>query len=391
MAQITVIYLLSPEGQRTALAAGRNSGEKQVILLMSPDHKPPTPPAELLADITQKAAQMNEAGAGKDMTTVARSLIEAITLFAKVLDPSVQQDVTVETATPELWAQAVSIAKMDNEGTCLLPIRIDTEHLTETTGYTVESRGSYGGTRFEVTPQNDRGNRYARLMTAAELIPPEVGRQKYLKELASIRYEEAKQKAAEWNEALQKEERDRTLREAQSRLDDAKDFAHLPEVQRLAALVSAQDIVALRESGMLSGVLQAISRAKDRQVKDAEMAWVMAHGSEYLQRLYGSGHPDETLYRKERLALELPGWKFGGKDGGSRKPTLDELRFYDEVCQRIVKGEWAPGLSASDLAEKAYPRVRLGITSDNRFGVPVFTFMGWGIYLPLPTTKSENV
>lgn len=63
-------------------------------------------------------------------------------------------------------------------------------------------------------------------------------------------------------------------------------------------------------------------REAEKAALAAEVAaWIAAHGSERLRRLAEEDIEHQAVYRSERLALELPGWRFEADvPGGSREP-----------------------------------------------------------------------
>lgn len=358
MAEIHVFYHLSDNGKVAALAAGRNAGDRQHIVLRSPGHVAPEAPIDVLSRVLKFAERLPDAPAtNASLVDVAKGLTAAVAVLAQALDPSTAQNVTVEDASPETWALATGLAVTNKDGFSAVAIGYDTNYFAATVGYSV-----YHETRrnvFEVKPDQEM-RPSDRLLTAAEALPLEFARRAALAPLLAEAQAEAERQAAAYNAEKAEESLQSYSNQATSFLERNMEYADLPEVVSLQALVDAGDRAALvgsYETRPQEIAEKAVTKAKTAKTLMERRMWVDQYGSERTKRLAAEGLNFESEYQEERLQLEMSGWKYGGEypSSNSRKPTLGELRLLDfarqatseEVTLRWVgtydKGGYRPG------------------------------------------------
>lgn len=371
MAEIHVFYHLSSAGQAAALLAGRNAGEEQRIILRSPGHVAPEAPVDVLTRVLKLTEQLPSETTNKDagLKDVVQGLTATIAVLAQTLDPATMRNVTVEDASPETWELATKLAVTNKDGGSAVAIGYDTEYGGAITGYRVDH-----DTRrnvFEVKPET-KMMPSDRLLTAAEALPLEVARREALVPLLAQANAEAEAQAAAFNAKKAADSARYTLDNARSFLERNSEFAGLPEVIAVQALVDAGDVEGLskydhRDSTRPVDLAdRAISKLKTEREVQGKKDWVAAHGSEHLRLLVAGDFAHwEADYREERLRFEMPGWKYGSDyPGDRRKPTLGELRLFEE-------------------AKKLVPDVSLRWVGDYHKGVyrPGTQFLGQNVYL----------
>jgi hypothetical protein len=373
MAEIHVRYKLSDKGKEAALAAGRNAGRDQLIVLRSPGHVPPEAPADVIARVLGLVKPDVPADPPADLVAAVKGLTEATLLLAQVLDPSTTRNVVVEDASPELWGLAVSLAKTNDKGASTVAVGYDDESGYATVGYTIlhDRRCDV----FSPSPETERRWLDAPA-TAAVLLPAERDRRAALKILAAEADVRAALAATEYSERMGREKRDHRYERAVSFLKHNAAYADLPEVAALAALVAADDRTALL--GTTKGwshvtpedvAQEAVNNAKRAAERAVKGAWIAAHGSEHLRLLFDRDMSFESEYERERLAFEHPGWQFGGEtlsSSMSRQPTVAEFAYCDAVIA-------------------ANPGAVMG-WHDRKY-VPVQKYMNRTIYLPAPAAE----
>lgn len=367
MAEISVYYRLSAEGKAAALLAGRNAGDMQRIILRSPGHVQSEAPADVVARIMGwKLPEVSESPA--TLLEAVKGLAEATTLLVQVLNPEASLNVVVEDATPDLWELAVSLALTYEKGNSSVACGFDSEYGSVTTGYTVVFDQKHS--RFKV--DSTRAYRHMdRLYTAAELLPTEGLRRATLEVCAKNANAEAAEKMQEYNATKAAEALEWPYRRAVDFLEANSEFSDLPEVAALAALVAAGERTAFLDRGGEKSPLAKAEAAKAEAKVAASRAmkgeWIAEHGSALLRRLFEEGLDIDSQYADERLAIECPGWVWGGAEnrgGYARKPTLAEYEWYD-----VVKA--------------TSPDAVLGLVGgDNGKCVPVRRYMNRTIYRP---------
>jgi hypothetical protein len=81
--------------------------------------------------------------------------------------------------------------------------------------------------------------------------------------------------------------------------------------------------------------VQREKAAAEQRARDEMAAWIVQHGSEHLRRLWAEGIECRKLYLRERVAVELPGWRFSSQVPGyyekPSNPPLSALKLLDEA------------------------------------------------------------
>lgn len=324
MAEIIVSFPLSPKGMAEALLAGRNAGQMQYIILRDPNFARVEPPQDVLLRVL--GINLNTATQAPDATLVdaARALAEAVTLLAKVLDPSTTQNITVETATPEVWALAVQLAKQNADGTAHVSCGYDSENY-RITGYKAEFQQNTS--RFIAKAMSERSG-LDRVQTACELIPWEQTRRAALREEEAACIAECQRLAAARQAEVEASRLETDQREVERTLHTYSKWAHLPEAEALREALASSE--RLNTHDLIWKFSQAVTRAEKALVQAEDSAWINAHGSTLLRRQHADGHNVSALYEAERLALECPGWKSGGSPS-SALPTEAEYASLDKA------------------------------------------------------------
>ena len=365
MAEIKVLYRLSPEGQVSALRAGRNVGMKQTIILRSPDHIPPEAPADIIARVMgwKLPDVLDTAG----LADSVKDLAEATTLLARTLDPESNPDISVENATPELWELAVSLCGPPNKsGQASILCGYDASESGDTiVGFTVVWNSRQN--RFDVTP-TWKYQPYNVMRTAAELLLDERDRRATKTELSDAAFRDAEEQARAYNEEVHRAMLERTYEKSARIVEETREYAHLPEVAHLAALVGNNDREALVDGELIGAspcnkATRAVYRAKEAAA-DAEMkSWIAEYGSTLLRAHLRNGIDVPDLYQAERLQHALPGWKFARDSYTPNR--IPELREYQHL----------------ELVQQRHPEAKLGFTDG--FHVPMLPFMGMMVYYPV--------
>ena len=380
MARIVIAYRLSETGRRVALASGRNAGEEQVIILQSPDHKDPEPIA-LDPEIPKALAEAAKGAPKSEIGVFARELIQAVSVLAQALDPTVTRDTNVEVASPELWALASGFAALGANGFDSIGLGNDDSRGNTYSGYSVrEDRG-----RGTLVIDNDRTTlAFDRPMTAAELIPAEkLRREALMASLAAARVEHTR-RATELQ--IERAVEDLALARRRVEYDRARLTTHrdLPAVTALDALLATPDPTDLAALQSLASQLSsaretattAMKVAEESLAKKTMSAWIREHGSEHLSRLADFSEEANTsslreevrkMYFEERLKAELRGWVKGGNSRYSsndqnRPPTLDELDLHER-------------------AKRSLPNAKLEWFRDTKQYLPTGSFLGEEIHL----------
>lgn len=367
MAKLTLSYPLSSAACERLLLAGYNHGERQTIVVLSPNHEEPTaaPPTDVTAALQDAAKAVENGNAVADLF---RGLAG---LFSAAVAPP--PDTTTERVDEATWERVVKIVLAAN-GTDTVVIQDYGIVGYEPDLFTARDR-------LKLLISEKKGSlAFDNLITAAEFCDWFEARTKTL-----TAHHQAAVAAvqAELNAALLADAR----RRAESWLEDstAKD---LPvEAAALQAALDASDATtesltaASAAFYLASKALEARRREADRErqteaqkeVRRSIAEWAEAHGSGYLKGLAAIGADTETVYKMERLALELPGWTMTREaesspyrpgDHGTPSPTevenalrareaqpQAELRSYylpirGRTLLPTVSLPWAPGCAA---------------------------------------------
>lgn len=326
MAKIQIRYTLSAAGRAAALAAGVNAGETQILFLQSPDHvENPTPglTGALPAD------------APVTLVEAANNLIAQVALL---LSAQATSGTSTEKATSEVWAAAVALASIDNDGEALIEVGGFDGSVT---GYAIGE----SATGMFVQPRY-RPVSFDKPMLAADLLQFE----KAHREHVNLEREQVRVRVQELNEAArveqQQERAELALVRAREFLAENTAYLHLPEVARLATMT---DGMAIADGDLIPYACRAVENERERIKTVARDEWIRTHGSDYLRRLLDAGQPVGDLYQTERLAVERPGWSFGATSYGSTMspPTVAELDLLDEARKIEPEAQlaifWRPG------------------------------------------------
>lgn len=302
MAKLTLSYPLSPAARERLLLAGHNHGERQTIVVLSPNHEEPAaaPPMNVAAALQDAATAVENGGAVADLFRGLAGLFSA----AAAPPP----DTTTERVDEATWEKVVKLV-----------LAVD-----GTDGITIQDYGVVGyepnlftaRDRLKLLVSEKKGSlAFDHLITAAEFCAWFEARTKTLTAcheaaVAAVR--------AELNAALLTDAR----RRAESWLESSAAKELPADVAALRAALDAPDATtesltaATTAFCRASQALEARHREADRQrqaeaQKEVRLSieeWAKAHGSDYLKGLIEIGAPAEKVYIKERLAVELPGW-----------------------------------------------------------------------------------
>lgn len=317
MAKLKFSYFLSKGAQERLLLEGHNCGEQQTIVVLSPNHEEPAaaPPTDVAAALQDAAKAVESGGAVADLF---RGLAG---LFSAAVAPP--PDTTTERVDEATWEKVVKLV-LDTNGT---------------DGVTIQDYGIVGyepdlftaRNRLKLLISEKKGSlAFDNLITAAQFCDWLEARTKTL-----TAHHQAAVAAvqAELNAALLADAR----RRAESWLEDstAKD---LPvEAAALQAALDAPDATTesltvvttafCRASQALDKLRQEADRQRlaetERDARRSTEEWAKAHGSDYLKGLTAIGAATETVYKMERLALELPGWTMTREAEGSPYRSCD--------------------------------------------------------------------
>lgn len=358
MAIIQVLYRLSPKGKRQALGQGRNAGNLQCILLQSLNHKAPATIDSLLSG---SIPDLTEASVQPIAESVVNTLITSMTSLLKPMGFNTD-NIVKEVATPELWALACSLSQSDAHGQAVVNVCMDGD-VGELTGYAVRKERY----TWTVVPEVSYSGLDA-TDTAANLLPMEAKRRASLEEKRLLAEKEAEIKNATDKAEHLINQKERSFEDAQRFVERVPvKYRTVPQVDTIFRMVEAGDRDGLYANDYSDRPLtiaeNAYRHALSVEAYEGENAWVREHGSEYLQRLYAAEMPKSSLYQTERLALEMPGWVYGGDTYMTATPKLEDLRLLEFVQATV-------------------PTARMGCVDSPARCRPIASFLGKTVYYP---------
>lgn len=393
---IYLVYLLSEEGRRAALATGRNAGEKQTLIVYAPGTSPAqtdeiTSAVRAVSDATKSVAENKDTpnDTRAKLAEMVSALVAATTRLGLILDPQTALNLDTEVADQATWEGLSKLASVNPEtGIATLAVRIG--------GLSTYSNRTFRD--FKLVPASER-QRFERdlsnvfefayqpidedgsfdaIQTAAQLLEAQTT-------LLADRARNEERIKAEGLAANQDGARRKFAKEQESRLTSLRhtlgleedgSFSPIPEREAdidFDALRASPEYTALRAfyDAALADPnssaeyeyeqVDAIRHVKEEQRRargQAEMeAWINANGSPYLRRLLAagmvkwggyfganySGH-NQDVYTKEVLAAELPGWviardSYSGNDNKVSSPTLADFDLLEVARRQISDAE----------------------------------------------------
>lgn len=375
MAKLTLSYPLSPSARKLLLLAGHNHGERQTIIVLSPNHEEPpaASPTDVAAALQDAATAVENGGAVADLLRGLAGIFGAATASTP--------DTTVELADEALWARVVALVLGANETDSLAVADYGT------VGYEPDLHNARD--RFKLRISERKGSyAFDRLITAAEFctwfdtrIAALVASQADAVAAARAELEaavlaDARRSANGWLSISNAKELPAEAAAIQSALDNPE-----ATVESVKAATDAFCLV----SQALDKVHEEAARVRRAEVEKETHAaiavWAKVHGSPYLKGLAAIGGPTEETYRKERLTLELPGWVLAREAEGSPYRPGDHGAPTPAQVENMLRAR----ATQSEAALRSYylPQGRTILPTVVLSWAP-----GCAAYLPLPTTTS---
>ena len=302
MAKLILSYPLSPDARERLLLAGHNHGERQTIVVLSPNHEEPAaaPPTDVAAALQDAAKAMENGGAVADLFRGLAGLFSA----AAAAPP----DTTTERVDEATWERVVKIVLSVNG----------------TDGVTIQDYGIVGyepdlftaRDRLKLLISEKKGSlAFDNLITAAEFCAWFEARTKTLTacheaavavvqaELNTALLANARRRAENWLESSAAKELPVAVAALRTALDAPDATTESLTAANNAFYLASQALEARRREDDRERQVEAWKETR-RSIAE----WADVHGSTYLNGLIDIGAPAENVYTKERMALNLPGW-----------------------------------------------------------------------------------